>query len=483
MNETHLLINGAKSGASNEATFDCLNPVTGEVATRAPACTKEDAIRAVEAAGQAFPQWSATTPRERRNYLLAAAAALDSRRQDLVDAMKAEIGATEAWANFNVTLATEMFTEAASLTTQIKGEILPTNRPGSMSMAVRQAAGVVLAIAPWNAPIILAVRAIALPLACGNTVVLKSSELCPQTHGLIVEALIDAGFPPGVVNAISNQPDEAPEIVETLIAQPAVRRVNFTGSTRVGRVIAETCGRYLKRALLELGGKAPFIVLDDADLDAAVAAAAFGGYMNQGQICMSTERIILMEGIADAFVEKFAAKVATLTAGDPRMAAHPLGSLINEGAAERVISLIEDAVMKGAEVVAGGGGSGTLLNAVALDRVGPSMKIYAEESFGPVTSIIRVGSVEEAVSVANESEFGLSAAVFGTDHNRAMRVARQIESGLCHINGPTVHDEAQVPFGGVKSSGYGRFGSSAGIDEFTEIRWITVQDGPMHYPI
>jgi acyl-CoA reductase-like NAD-dependent aldehyde dehydrogenase len=483
MKTTQLLINGQKTDASDGQVFECKNPVTGEVATTAPACTQEDAIRAVDAAAQAFPGWSQTTPRERRSYLLAAAKALEARSEDLVAAMKSEIGATEAWARFNIGLAAEMFIEAASITTQIKGEILPTNRPGSTSMAIRQPAGVVLAMAPWNAPVILGVRALALPLACGNSVVLKSSELCPQTHGLIVEALIDAEFPAGVVNAISNRPEDAPEIVETLIAQPAVRRVNFTGSTRVGRIIAETAGRYLKPALLELGGKAPLIILDDADLDAAVAAAGFGAFMNQGQICMSTERIIVMEEVADAFVEKFATKVASLTAGDPREAQHPLGSLISEEAATRVSSLVEDAILKGAKVIAGGGGKGSLLNAVALDHVGPSMRLYAEESFGPVASIIRVGSIDEAVSIANECEFGLSSAVFGKDHNRAMAVATRIESGICHVNGPTVHDEAQVPFGGVKSSGYGRFGSSAGIDEFTELRWITVQDGPLHYPI
>ncbi|QDG78529.1 aldehyde dehydrogenase [Labrenzia sp. PHM005] len=483
MNTTQLLINGRKTDASDGQVFECKNPVTGDVATIAPAATQEDAVRAVDAAAQAFPGWAKTTPRERRNYLLAAANALQARSEDLVAAMKDEIGATEAWARFNIGLAAEMFVEAASVTTQIKGEIIPTNRPGSTSMAIRQPAGVVLAMAPWNAPVILGVRALALPLACGNTVVLKSSELCPQTHGLIVEALIDAHFPGGVVNAISNRPGDAPNVVETLIAQPAVRRINFTGSTRVGRIIAETAGRYLKPALLELGGKAPLIVLEDADLDAAAAAAGFGAFMNQGQICMSTERIIVLDCVAEAFVEKFAAKVASLTAGDPRDAQYPLGSMISEEAATRVGSLVEDAVKKGAKIIAGGGGRGSLMNAVALDHVGPSMRLYSEESFGPVASIIRVASVDEAVSIANESEFGLSSAVFGRDHNRAMAVAQRIESGICHINGPTVHDEAQVPFGGVKSSGYGRFGSAAGIDEFTEVRWITVQDGPLHYPI
>jgi acyl-CoA reductase-like NAD-dependent aldehyde dehydrogenase len=478
----NLFIGGEMVAASNGATFERANPVTGATATRAAAATVEDARRAADAAAAAFPKWSATPAGERRRVLLRAAEALGARTDDIVAAMKDEVGATEAWARFNCMLAGDMLIEAAGLTTQIKGEIVPSNRPGTTAYATRQAAGVVLAMAPWNAPVILGVRSIATPLACGNTVVMKTSELCPRTHALILEAVAEAGFPEGTINAISNAPDDAPEIVEALIAHPAVRRVNFTGSTRVGRIIAESAARHLKPALLELGGKAPLVVLDDADLDAAVAAAAFSAYMNQGQICMSTERIVVVDAIADQFVEKFAAKVATLTAGDPLEAAHPLGSLVNTAAAERVEGLIEDAVAKGATLIAGGG-DGTILNAAALDRVTPQMRIYTEESFGPVAAIIRASDLDEAVRIANDTEFGLSAAVFGRDTARAMAVAQRIESGICHVNGPTVHDEAQMPFGGVKDSGYGRFGGVWGVAEFTELRWITVQDGPLHYPI
>lgn len=483
MHSIELYINGTHCPASTGRSFERANPITGEVATRAAAASTADALAAADAAAAAFPGWSATAPGERRRLLLAAAQALLERGDDIVDAMKQEIGATEAWARFNIKLASEMLVEAAGLTTQIKGEIIPSNRPGSTAMAVRQPVGVVLSMAPWNAPVILGVRALAAPLACGNTVVMKTSELCPRTHGLIIEAIASAGLPAGVVNAISNAPEDAAGVVEALIGHRSVRRVNFTGSTRVGRIIAETAARHLKPALLELGGKAPLIVLDDADIEAAVAGAAFGAYMNQGQICMSTERIIVQEAIADRFVEAFAAKAATLTAGDPNEARHPLGSLVNAEAASRIRGLIDDALAKGARLVSGGGGTGTMLDAVALDGVTPAMRLYVEESFGPVVSIIRVGSIDEAVSVANESEFGLSAAVFGRDQARALAVARRVESGICHVNGPTVHDEAQMPFGGVKESGYGRFGGSAGIAEFTELRWITLQDGPLHYPL
>ncbi|KAA2314687.1 aldehyde dehydrogenase [Pseudooceanicola sediminis] len=482
MEKLNLYINGTYTAAEGDRSFTLANPVTGDVVTEAAAASLGDVARAVDAAASAFATWSVTSPGERRHTLLAAAKNLTARGDDIVQAMKEEIGATEAWGRFNVMLASEMLVEAASLTTQIKGEVIPSNRPGSTAMAIRQPAGVVLAMAPWNAPVILGVRAIATPLACGNTVVMKTSELCPRVHSLIVEAVAEAGLPAGVLNAISNAPDEAPEIVAALIEHPAIRRINFTGSTRVGRVISGLAGRNLKPALLELGGKAPMIVLEDADVDAAVAAAAFGAFMNQGQICMSTERIITVGEVGDRFVEAFSAKVQTLTAGDPRDGNTPLGSLVNMAGADRIRALTADAVDKGATLIAGGG-KGTILNAAALDHVTPEMRIYTEESFGPVVAIIRAGSVDEAIRIANESEFGLSAAVFSRDTMAALAVAKRIESGICHINGPTVHDEAQMPFGGVKASGYGRFGGIWGIDEFTELRWITMQDGALKYPI
>jgi acyl-CoA reductase-like NAD-dependent aldehyde dehydrogenase len=483
MESVNIYINGSYVAATDDRRFARENPVSGDVVTEAAAASKADAVAAVDAAATAFPAWAATGPGERRAKLLAAAENLKARADDIVAAMKDEIGATEGWARFNVMLAADMLVEAGALTTQIKGEIVPSNRPGSTAFATRQPAGVVLAMAPWNAPVILGIRAIATPLACGNTVVMKSSELCPRVHACIIEAVAEAGFPDGVLNAISNAPDDAAEIVETLIAQPAVRRVNFTGSTRVGKVIGALSARYLKPALLELGGKAPLIVLEDADIEGTVAAAAFGAYMNQGQICMSTERIITVGEAGDAFAKAFASKVASLTAGDPRAGHQPLGSLVTEAAANRVRELIADALDKGAVLIAGGGGDATMLNAAALDHVTPEMRIYSEESFGPVAAIIRAASVDEAVRIANDSEFGLAASVFGRDTMQALAVARRIESGICHVNGPTVHDEAQMPFGGVKASGYGRFGGSWGIEEFTELRWITLQDGPLHYPI
>ncbi len=477
-----MLINGEAALASSGTTFNRLNPLDNSVATTAPAATAQDAKAAVDAAAAAFPAWSAKGPGERRALLMKAAHALEAKGEAIAAAMAAETGASGIWAGFNVHLAADMLLEAAALTTQINGQVIPSNVPGSHAMALRQAAGVVIGIAPWNAPVILGVRAIAVPLACGNTVVLKGSELCPATHGLIVEALQDAGLPKGVVNFVTNAPADAAEVVEAMVAHPAVRRVNFTGSTHVGKLIAATCAKYLKQSVLELGGKAPMLVLDDADIDAAVNGAIFGAFANSGQICMSTERIVVDNKVADAFVAKFAQRAAALPLGDPRKGPVVLGSVVGMSTVERCNALIDDALAKGATLVCGAKATDTLMPATILDHVTPTMRIYYEETFGPVKAIVRVDGEEAAVQCANDNPFGLSAAVFTQDAARGLRVAQRIESGICHVNGPTVHDEAQMPFGGVKGSGWGRFGGQAGIEAFTELRWTTVQTAPRHYP-
>lgn len=482
MHDIQLLIGGQFAAASQQRTFERLNPMTKQVATRAAAASAADAKAAADAAEKAFPAWAALGPGERRARLLAAADALAAKAPQFVEAMQQETGATAPWGHFNVNLASNMLREAAALTTQITGEVLPSDKPGTTALTLRQPVGVVVGIAPWNAPVILATRSIATPLACGNTVVLKSSELCPRTHALIAEALVEAGLDGGVVNLISNAPADAGAVVDALIAHPAVRRINFTGSTRVGRIIAETAARHLKPVLLELGGKAPQVILDDANLDHAVNAAIFGAFMHQGQICMSAERLVVDEAVADDFVNKLAARAGSLTVGDPAKGDTPLGSVVDTSTVERCMALIEDAVSKGARLVAGGKAEGTLMQASVVDRVTSDMRIYHEESFGPVVCVVRGRDVDELVRLANDTEYGLSASVFGQDVTRALDVAKRIESGICHINGPTVHDEAHIPFGGVKASGYGRFGGQAGVAEFTELRQITIERGDQHYP-
>jgi benzaldehyde dehydrogenase (NAD) len=326
-------------------------------------------------------------------------------------------------------------------------------------------------------------RAVALPIAYGNTVVLKASEESPGTHLAIGSVFEEAGFPKGVINVITNAPADAAEVVDELIANPKTRRLSFTGSTKIGRLIAESAGRHLKRTVLELGGKAPLIVLADAEIDDAVSAANFGAFMNQGQICMSTERIVVEKPVADQFAQKLAAKAGALVVGDPLQPQTQIGCLINPGAMERVQALIADAVAKGAKVLCGGKAQGPSYYPTVLYGVTPEMRIYGEESFGPVVSIVVAKDADDATRIANDTSYGLSSAVFSRDINKAMRIAERLEFGICHINGATVHDEPQMPFGGEKDSGWGRFGGRAGLEEFTELRWITIRRSPTHYPI
>ena len=482
MNHVELLIGGRSTAARASRVFSRIDPVKGTATTSAASATVDDVVAAVDAATTAFPGWSATGPSRRRELLLRAADVLLSHQQEFVNLMVSETGATAGWAGFNVAFGASILREAASITSQITGDVIPSDVPDTFAMGIRQPMGVCAAIAPWNAPVILGVRAVAMAVACGNTIVLKASEACPAVHRLIGTVLMKAGLPDGVVNVITHAPEDGPQIVSALIEHPAVRHINFTGSTRVGRIVAEQAARHLKPVLLELGGKAPLIVLDDADLNEAVNAAAFGAFMNQGQICMSTERILVDEKVADEFVDRLSTKAADLPLRDPSLGPTVLGSMVDARSANHVADLIEDAVSKGALLTAGGMREGTLVPATVLDHVTPNMRIYGEESFGPVVTVIRVHGDEEALAAANDTEYGLSAAIFSRNIPRALKLARRVQSGICHINGPTVQDEPQMPFGGVKASGYGRFGGKASIDEFTTLRWITIQTGPRHYP-
>jgi benzaldehyde dehydrogenase (NAD) len=478
-----LMIGGQWRDAQSGREYEQRFPYTGEVVGSAAAAGRQDARAAVEAADRALAEWAHSAPAMRREVLSKAADLLMERQEEIAHLVTEETGGVFGWGMFNVQLAAGMLREAAAQAYGLVGEVIPSDVPGKLAMGVRQPAGVVAAIAPWNAPVILATRAVAAPLAYANTVVLKASEICPRTHAAVVRALTDAGLPDGAINLITHDPADAPEVVDELIAHPATRRINFTGSTKVGRIIAENAGRHLKRVLLELGGKSPMVVLADANLDRAAAAASFGAFFHQGQICMSTERIVVDRSVADQLSSKLAERAGSLPVGDPREPTTAIGPLVNTAAMERVGALVQDAVSKGAEVLSGGEPSGPCFPPTVLGAVTPEMRVYGEESFGPLVTVVPVDGVDEAVRVANDTDYGLAAAVFSENVPAALELAQRIQSGICHVNDTTVHDEPQMPFGGVKASGWGRFGGRAALEEFTELRWITVQELPREYPI
>lgn len=426
----------------------------------------------VNRAALAFLPWSQLPGAERAAILRRAATLIQQKAPRFGQLMQDEIGATEAWQRFNVTQAVWQLNTAADLSETLVMEAVQD--PDGRHFVYREPVGVCLGIAPWNAPLALGVRAIATALACGNSVILKASEICAGTQLLIAEVLQQAGLPDGVLNVVTHSPDQAEEVTRILIAHEAVRRVNFTGSSRVGRLVAGFAAQHLKRCLLELSGKAPLLVLADADLEAAADAAIYGAFLNQGQVCMSTDRVIVPDGIADHFVGLLVSRAAGLRAGSAADEAPKLGPVISEAMAQRQQDLIEDACAKGAVLRCGGERRGSFVDATVLDHVDPGMRIYEEECFGPVLAVCRAGSEEEAVSIANDCSFGLAAAVWSRDVPRAMQLARRIEAGICHINAPTLTDRPDMPVGGIKDSGYGRFGGPAALDEFTETRWVSI---------
>ena len=475
MLQAGLIIGGEKIAAAGGETFDRLGPEAAQIVTRASAAGPEDALRAVAAAGNAFQAWSETPGLERERLLGRVTTVLRARRNDLCAAAREELGATSTWIDFNIDVACRMLTESARLHAALGNHEAGPDPDGNLNILRREPVGVVLGIAPWNAPVTLAVRAVAAPIALGNTAILKGSELCPRTHELVASCFLDAGLPPGVVNFLTSAPETTEAVTERLIAHPAIRRVNFTGSTRVGRTVAELAARHLKRCVLELSGKAPAVICDDADLDQAARDVAFGAFMNAGQICMSTDRVILSNAIADAFVAKLRAETAHWAAERDADGAPMQGHLISAAAGQRLRALLVDAETWGAKVLAGGSVVGTEMAPTIVDHVSSAARLYREETFGPIVTILRVADEDEAVSVANDSPFGLTAAVYARSEDRALSIAERLESGICQINGPSVCDDPAMPFGGMKNSGYGRLGGQAAVEEFTELRWISLR--------
>jgi acyl-CoA reductase-like NAD-dependent aldehyde dehydrogenase len=393
-----------------------------------------------------------------------------------------ETGAAFGFSMFQLHFVPGLFRQAAALAYAPLGQVIPSDT-GAFSMGLRRPVGVVGAFAPWNAALNLSARSIAAPMALGNTVVLKPSELSPYSGGLLwAEIFAEAGLPAGVLNVVTHAPGDAGEIGDELVENAHVRRINFTGSTAVGRKLAEAAGRQLKRVVLELGGQNPLIVLADADVDYAVNATAFGAYLHQGQICMSTRKVIVERPIADDFTEKLAEKVKGLKVGNPAEHDTVIGPLINDSALDLVRSRVESAVAQGAKLLAGGETVGACFQATLLTDVPEDSDFAKHETFGPVASIEVVDSAEEAVERANATAYGLASGIITTDTDRGLALAQEIQAGIVHVNEQTVGDEPQMPFGGVKDSGFGRFGGTAVVDEFTETHWVTVQSGSHPYP-
>jgi acyl-CoA reductase-like NAD-dependent aldehyde dehydrogenase len=486
--ERGLLIGGKSVPASSGKLADDVCPWDGQIYARVAAGTPADITRAADAAQAAFPAWSAMGAFERREIFLRAAEVMAGRGEEAITALARETGASRLFAEYNLAFCIQVLREAAAAITRPAGELLPTSIPGAYSLAQRIPFGVVGAISPWNAPLVLGTRSIAVPLAVGNTVVMKPSEDAPITCGLLLaDALAEAGLPAGVLNVVTNDLADASDVVAALIADPRVRMVNFTGSTNVGRLIGVQAAQHLKPAVLELGGKNPLIILEDADPDLAVDAAVFGAFMNSGQLCMSTDRIIIHQSLVERFIPRYVERVKALPAGDPTDPATIIGPLINTRGAQRISALVRDAAAKGATLLTGDGTiegpNGTLIRPVVLTGVTPGMDIYAAEIFGPATVIHPVGSTQAAIDLANDTDYGLTGGVISRDLTAALDVAARVRSGIIHINDQGIADEPMAPFGGVQNTGYGRFGGTAGIASFTEQRWVTIQhSGRPGYP-
>lgn len=481
-----LIIGGAHVDAASGRTTDDLNPYTGEAYAEVAAAGPEDVRRAVDAAAGAFDAWAGMRPTERGRIFTKAAEIFEQRRGEAVELMAEETGGVNGWGHFNVGLAAEIFRSAAAATTAPRGDVLATDMPGTYSLAVREPYGVVAAISPWNAPLILGTRAVAIPLAVGNTVVLKPSEDAPIACGLfIADILLEAGVPEGVINVVTSAREDGAAVVESLISDPRVRCVNFTGSTNVGRQVGVLAAQNLKPAVLELGGKNSIVVLKDADIDHAVNASIFGSFMHAGQICMSADRIVVDRSIADEFTEKFAARAAALPAGDPKDPGTVIGPAINPRSTERQFGLIDDAAAKGARVLAGGERrSDGVVPATVLGGVTEDMRIFSDEIFGAITTVFPVDDTEAAVAFANDTPYGLTAGVITENISEGIQVAQRLKTGIVHVNDQPIADEPMAPFGGVGNSGYGRFGGQNGIASFTNTRWVTIQqEGHAAYPI
>ncbi|AEO53941.1 hypothetical protein MYCTH_2295894 [Thermothelomyces thermophilus ATCC 42464] len=455
-----------------ERKFNVVSPASGKVVHQAGSASETEVRAAVDTAADAFRTWRKSLPRTRRDILLKAADIMVRRREELGNYMMDETGCPRQWADFNVNTAREFIIDVAGRLSGLEGTLPTPADPDTGAMVLREPFGVVLSIAPWNAPYILGVRSVLFPIAAGNAAILKGSELCPRTMWGLCSVFHEAGLPDGVLNLLFHEPANAAAITQMLIADPQVKKINFTGSSAVGRIIGKLAGEHLKPVLLELGGKAPAIVWEDADLDNAAVQCALGAFLNSGQICMSTERILVHKKIRAEIEKKLVGAIDNIFGGqhDPLVLINSLGVTKNK-------KLIEDALSKGASLLYGDANtqeaSATRMRPVVVSGVSSDMDIYKTESFGPTVSLFEIETEEEALRIANDTEYGLSSAVFTEDLRRGLRFAKEIETGAVHINSMSVHDETALPHGGAKASGYGRFNAAQGLAEWVRTKTVT----------
>lgn len=460
--------------------LDSIEPATGATLAQAGLADATDVAAATERAAQAQPEWAAQTGPARAAVIRKAAAILLDNRAEFERWLVREGGAVPGKAAFEVDLVLGELWEAAALPTQPWGHLLPTSEPGRESVARRVPIGVVGVISPWNFPQILSVRAVAPALALGNAVVLKPDVQTAVSGGALIARLFEAaGLPEGLLHVLPGDAEPGAALVE----DPHVGMISFTGSTAVGREVGAAAGRTLKRVSLELGGNNALIVLDDADLEIASSAGAWGAFLHQGQVCMTAGRHIVVESIADEYLELLAKRAQSLPVGDPHTEQVALGPLINQRQLDNVDRIVSETVAAGAEVRAGGTHERLFYRPTVLAGVTAAMPAFREEIFGPVAPVVVVCDADEAVAVANDTEYGLVAAVQTGSPERGRDLARRLRTGIVHINDQTLNNDAYAPFGGTGASGNGsRFGSQSSWDEFTQWQWVTYREQAHGFP-
>ena len=465
-------------------TFPDRNPLNGALVAEIAAGGRAESARAVAAAAAAFPAWAAMPPGERQRLFLKAADITERRLEEIVPIMAAEAGSTRVFSAFQIRLSVAMLRQAASWGYLPYGDLMHSDTPGRMAMVARKPLGVVAGFTPWNGAFYLAWRTFLLPMAFGNTTVIKPSEEAPMSAGLIhAEILEEAGFPKGSFNVVTHAPGAAAAVADVFFEHPAVRCINFTGSDKTARILGARAGASLKRMVMELGGFNPMIIMADADIEDAVKATTFGAFLHQGQVCMNTRKVYVERSIHDEFVGKLAARVGALKSGDPADPSVIIGPLINDKALQQTAERVADAVSRGATVVIGGKSDGMIYQPTILTDV-PSDAICTtgcDETFGPVLVIQPFDDAEAALAEAQATPYGLSASIMTRDHAKGLDMARRFDTGIVHINAPTMASEASLPVGGVKDSGWGRSGHYA-VEDFTELRLTTLSHLPGHYP-